>query len=103
MKLLFVEDEYYTRCGILQSVDWASLGIDEVESASNGQEGLQKLSVHPDILLTDIRMPYISGLDIAKQLKRDDPDSEVIILSSYSDKEYLRHFLFRRNTWKNIN
>ena len=89
MKLLFVEDEYYTRCGILQSVDWHSLGIDEIQSASNGQEGLQKLSTHPDILLTDIRMPYISGLDIAKQLKRDDPDSEVIILSSYSDKEYL--------------
>lgn len=89
MKLLFVEDEFYTRFGILQSVDWVSLGIDHVESASNGQEGLQKLSCQPDILLTDIRMPYISGLDIAKQLKRDDPDSEVIILSSYSDKEYL--------------
>lgn len=89
MKLLFVEDEFYTRIGILQSVDWTSLGIDHVESASNGQEGLQKLSCQPDILLTDIRMPYISGLDIAKQLKRDDPDSEIIILSSYSDKEYL--------------
>ena len=89
MKLLFVEDEFYTRNGILQSIDWAALGIDQVESASNGQEGLKLLKLHPDILLTDIRMPYVTGLDIAKQLKKDDPDSEIIIMSSYSDKEYL--------------
>lgn len=89
MKLLFVEDEYYTRNGILQSIDWAGLGIDQVKSASNGQEGLKKLCLRPDILLTDIRMPYVTGLDIARQLKLDDPDSEIIIMSSYSDKEYL--------------
>lgn len=89
MKLLFVEDEYYTRTGILQSIDWAALGIDQVDNAGNGREGLQKLRERPDLLLTDIRMPFVTGLDIARQLKRDDPDSEVVILSSYSDKEYL--------------
>lgn len=89
MKLLFVEDEYYTRTGILQSMDWAALGIDHVDSAGNGREGQRKLRDKPDILLTDIRMPFVTGLDIARQLKQDDPDSEVIILSSYSDKEYL--------------
>ena len=89
MKLLFVEDEFYTRNGILQSIDWAGLGIDQVECASNGREGLEKLSLCPDILLTDIRMPYVTGLDIARELKQNDPDAEVIIMSSYSDKEYL--------------
>ncbi len=89
MKLLFVEDEYYTRTGILQSMDWSALGIDHVDSAGNGREGQQKLRDKPDILLTDIRMLFVTGLDIARQLKQDDPDSEVIILSSYSDKEYL--------------
>lgn len=89
MKLLFVEDEYYTRTGILQSIDWKALGIDQVESASNGKAGMDMLRIGPDILLTDIRMPYVTGLEIAKQLKSNDPDSEVIIMSSYSDKEYL--------------
>ena len=89
VKLLFVEDEYYTRNGILQSIDWAGLGIDQVESASNGQAGMDMLRIEPDILLTDIRMPYVTGLDIAKQLKSNDPESEIIIMSSYSDKEYL--------------
>lgn len=89
MKLLFAEDEYYTRIGILQSVDWAALGITQVESAVNGREGMQKLDMHPDILLTDIRMPFVTGLEIARRLKEQDPDSEIVIMSSYADKEYL--------------
>lgn len=89
MKLLFVEDEFYTRNGILQSIDWRALGITQVESASDGRAGLSMLAGAPDILLTDIRMPFVSGLELAAQLKKADPESEVVILSSYSDKEYL--------------
>lgn len=89
MKLLFIEDEYYTRNGILNSIDWKALGISQVEAAGDGRLGLEKLSMHPDILLTDIRMPFHSGLEIAAQAKAADPECEIIILSSYSDKEYL--------------
>jgi len=89
LKLLLVEDEYYTRQGIMQTTPWPKLGITEVACASNGQEGLRMLSMEPDILLTDIRMPFITGLDIATQLRRNDPNSQIIIMSSYSDKEYL--------------
>lgn len=89
VKLLFIEDEFYTRNGILQSINWENLGITHVQSANDGKIGLEKLSMRPDILLTDIRMPFHSGLEIAAQAKANDPECEIIILSSYSDKEYL--------------
>ena len=89
MTLLFIEDEIYTRTGILESVCWEMLGITRVETASDGKAGFQKLAICPDIVLTDIRMPYQSGLEIAAQAKKNDPDCEIIILSSHSDKEYL--------------
>lgn len=89
MLLCFVEDEFYTREGILASVDWQALQIDRVETASDGKAGAALLSLRPDILLTDIRLPYCSGLELASLTKEADPDCEIVIISSYSDKEYL--------------
>lgn len=89
MKLLFVEDEFYTREGIKESIDWLSLGIDQLEIASDGKEGWEMLSSKPDIVLTDIRMPFKTGLELATQAKKVSPECEIIFLSSYSDKEYL--------------
>lgn len=89
MFLCFVEDEFYTREGILNSVDWQALQIDQLKSASDGKSGEALLALHPDILLTDIRLPYRSGLELAATAKEADADCEIIILSSYSDKEYL--------------
>ena len=95
MQLLFCEDEYLTRIGVMQTIPWEEIGITHVDCAKNGQEGMEMLSTHPDILLTDIRMPFVSGLDIATHLKEMDPYSEVIIMSSYSDKEYLKNLKAR--------
>lgn len=89
MTLLFVEDEIYTRNGILHSINWPALGIDRVESAGDGRAGLERLKIKPDILLTDIRMPFLSGLELATIAKKQDANCEIIILSSHSDKEYL--------------
>lgn len=89
MTLLFVEDEFYTRQGILGSMDWLSLGVDRVETVTDGKAGMQQLALCPDILLTDIRMPYCTGLELAAKAKQNDPHCEIIIMSSYSDKEYL--------------
>ncbi len=89
MKLLLVEDEYYTRQGILDTTPWVSLGISEVLCAGSGREGQRMLAQKPDILLTDIRLPHVSGLELAEQLRREDPFCQIIIMSSYSDKEYL--------------
>ncbi len=90
MRLLFCEDEYLTRIGVMQTIPWEEIGITKVDCAKTGLEGMEKLKDHPEILLTDIRMPHVTGLEIAARLKEHDPDSEVIIMSSYSDKEYLK-------------
>lgn len=89
MTLLFVEDEFYTRQGIVSSIDWLSLGVDRLESVTDGKSGMEQLSLRPDILLTDIRMPYFTGLELAEKAKLQDPHCEIIIMSSYSDKAYL--------------
>ena len=90
MKLLFAEDEYYTRMGLYSSVDWKSLGVDSVLTAEDGQQALELLQTRPEILMTDIRMPFVSGIELAAEARRRDPQCEVIILSSFSDKEYLK-------------
>ena len=74
MTLLFIEDEVYTRIGVVESVRWEALGITRLETACDGKAGLEKLALGPDIVLTDIRMPYHTGLEIAAQAKRNDPD-----------------------------
>ena len=61
MQLLFCEDEYLTRIGVMQTIPWEEIGITHVDCAKNGQEGMEMLATHPDILLTDIRMPFVSG------------------------------------------
>ena len=90
MRLLFAEDEYYTRVGLLSTVDWKALGVDSVLAAEDGRQAMELLGNRPEILLTDIRMPFVSGIELAVEARKRDPRCEVIILSSYSDKEYLK-------------
>ena len=91
MKVLIVEDEKLTRSGLISSIDWTSLGIDEVLEASNGSEGIRlAIEAHPDIILTDMRMPRMDGVTMARKVRENLPDSAIIFMSGYSDKEYLK-------------
>lgn len=91
MKLLLVDDESYTRDGILSIIPWADLGITKVESAEDGREGLEKaLSFLPDIILTDVKMPCMDGVTMAFHIREQLPDSIIIFMSGYADKEYLK-------------
>ena len=91
MKLLIVDDEKLTRSGLISSIDWDSLGIEEVFEAASGSEGLQKAREEkPDIILTDMRMPRMDGATMAGKLREILPDSAIIFMSGYSDKEYLK-------------
>ena len=70
MKVLIADDEKLTRSGLISSIDWDSLGIEEVFEASNGIEGLQKARTEkPDIILTDMRMPRMDGATMAEKLR----------------------------------
>ncbi len=94
-RLLFAEDEKATREGILEGIDWKGLRIGEVKSAKNGAVAMEILdSFTPDILLTDIRMPRMNGIELATQIRRTLPDCSILIISGYSEKEYLKSAIY---------
>ncbi len=91
MKLLIADDEKLTRNGLRSSIDWKALHIDEILEADNGQDGLRlALQHHPQIVLTDVRMPRMDGVQMATRLHDALPECAVIFMSGYSDKEYLK-------------
>lgn len=90
MKLLILDDEGRTREFLHHRIQWNSTGITEVRSVKNGCLALELLLEWvPDIILCDIRMPKMDGIEFAKQLRLQDMDAKLIFLSGFSDKEYL--------------
>lgn len=90
MRLLIADDELVLRRGLL-SLDWDSIGISEVFSASNGIEAKELLlSTAIDIVIFDIRMPGLTGLELAAMVKEYSLDTAVILLTGFSEFEYAR-------------
>jgi two-component system, response regulator YesN len=91
MKVLIVDDEILVRKGISMGVDWKSLGFDEVKEASNGQDAFEYAKKEfPNLVLTDIKMPKMDGIELIEKLKTYCPDTVIIVLSCVDDVEYVR-------------
>lgn len=91
MKLMVVEDEKVIRNGLLKHVPWQKLGVWEVQAAKNGEKALELAETfHPDIVLSDIRMPGMSGIELCRTLREKYPEIEIIFSTGYADKEYLK-------------
>lgn len=91
IKLLLVDDEKTTRDGLLEYIPWKELGIDAVKAAEDGIKALElAMEFNPHIILTDVRMPKMNGIELAEQIKVQLPQCKVIFLSGYTDKEYLK-------------
>ena len=91
MKVLIVDDEKLTQEGLFQEINWERLNIQEVLLASDGLEGIVLARTHrPDIVLSDIRMPRMNGIEMAEQIQNMNPDTCIVFMSGYSDKEYLK-------------
>lgn len=91
MKLLIAEDETAVREGMVHLIDWESHGIEICGEAGNGSEALALMeSCRPDILLTDIRMPYMDGLELIEQAKSKGLTFRSIILSGYNEFSYAK-------------
>ena len=91
MKLLIADDEDYTREGLIESIPWQEYGIDEIMQAVNGTEALKIAGwFRPDIVLTDIRMPQMDGIEFATRLAQGNPDSRIIFMSGYMEIGYLK-------------
>ncbi len=88
MKLLIAEDEPLCLDN-LKELDWAALGITEVLTAENGEQAYNTaLSEKPDIILSDIQMPKMNGLELAEKLSVNLPESRFIILTAYNNFAY---------------
>ncbi len=93
-KLLVVDDEYNIRDGIVNAVPWDTCGVTVVGEACDGIEALEKVeSLLPDIVITDISMEEMDGLEFADNLKQKYPRIKVIILSGYDEFEYAKRAL----------
>lgn len=90
-KLAIIDDEYSTRKGLRDIVDWASLGIEIIGEAEDGREGISLIErTTPDIIICDVRMPRLDGIALVSQIRPAFPDLQVIFLSGHSEKAYLR-------------
>ncbi|MEC0093333.1 response regulator transcription factor [Paenibacillus macquariensis] len=90
-KVLIVDDEYLVRQGIKHLLNWETEGFQMVGEAGNGKEALEMVSlVRPHIVITDIIMPVMDGEEFTRILKATFPEIEIIVLSSFSEFEYVK-------------
>jgi len=88
-KVFFVEDEAITREGIRDNVDWQASGFEFCGEASDGEMALPLLrTAQPDVLITDIKMPFMDGLQLSKIMRERMPWVKIIILSGHDEFEY---------------
>ena len=94
MKVLLVDDESYMTEYHKKLVDWKSYGFEEVLTASGGSIARDLIEQKkPELLVTDIRMPRVSGLDLVKYIDEKNYPTKTIILSGYSEFEYAQQAL----------
>lgn len=91
LKVFLAEDEFVVREGIKNNIDWDSHGFIFAGEASDGELALPMIQKEkPDILITDIRMPFMDGLELSRLVKQELPETEIIILSGFEEFEYAR-------------
>ena len=90
-KVFLVDDEIVIREGIRNSFPWEESGYTLVGEAPDGEIALPMIrDANPDILITDIRMPFMDGMQLCREVKRQMPWIGVVILSGYDDFTYAR-------------
>lgn len=91
MKLILIDDETATRNGIMQYVHWKELGIDQIRAFSSAITALDEgVCWKPDIILSDIHMPGMDGIELCRKFHEVLPDSDIIFVTAYASIEYMR-------------
>ena len=94
IKVIVVDDERFVRMGIVGETDWASLGCEVVGEAENGLDALELVhEKNPELMICDIRMPKMNGLEMLKKLREEKNPVQVIFLTAYSEFSYAREAL----------
>jgi len=94
LRVLVADDEYWIRENMRTVIDWDALGLELLPMATDGEDALVKMEECPaDIVITDINMPYLSGVELMEQLRERWPNTAILVLSGYSDFEYVHKAL----------
>lgn len=87
--IMIVDDEEEIRLGIIKKIPWEEYGFKVICDAENGQEALEMAEkFRPDIVMTDIKMPFMDGLELGKEINRKMPDTKIVVFSGSDDFEY---------------
>ncbi|UJF32639.1 response regulator [Paenibacillus hexagrammi] len=93
-KVAIIDDDMIIRKGLTHTIPWAELGCRVVGTASNGNKGLELIAAErPQIIITDIRMPFMDGLQMSQIVREQYPESKVIFLTGYGEFEYVQEAL----------
>ncbi len=91
ISVLLVDDEKMPREVLKQYIDWKALKIASVEDAEDAEQALEMARKHrPDIVISDMKMPRMNGLELAGKIRQMYPECQFVFLSGYTDKEYLK-------------
>ena len=90
-RILLVDDEKMELEALKNYIDWKTLGIDHVDTAKNGKAAYELvLDRQPDIVITDIQMPVMDGIDLAKKIYEWNRDIKIIFLTGYDSFDYAK-------------
>ena len=103
-QVLIVDDEPIVKIALRSMIDWESLGFHICATASNGEEALEMAErFHPDLMICDLKMPVMDGIDLIKAAKDKKMDCEFLVISNYEDFNYVRTALVlgaSKPSWK---
>ena len=89
--IILVDDEQQILFGMKKGIDWEELGFEVVGTAQNGKEALELIEDHhPDLVISDIKMPFMDGLELAKAIHDTYMNTKIILFSGWDDFEYAR-------------
>lgn len=90
-RVIIVEDEFIVRYGIRSMIHWEDIGMEVIGEASNGREALEMMAAGlPDILITDIKMPVMDGIELIAEVRKLSAEIKIIILSNLEDFQYAK-------------
>ena len=90
ISVFLVEDEFIVREGI-KNINWEAHGLSFVGEASDGELAFPLIKKkHPDIVITDICMPFMDGLELSRLIKKELPQTKILILSGHEEFEYAK-------------